>query len=135
MIETYEKFRIEDQDKKNDFFIEVNWSDDKDVKECRILKITFPNGEKAFIKRENLNAMLFAIGRKEDQRKMIPQKIETVHHYKTVLGIKATKDIHKGENINFPVEMTVPCSFTKEMIGEFKPGKILTPHDIHPLIK
>lgn len=119
MIQTYEKFRMPDENKLNDFFVEVNWNPkDEKTNESKLLKITFPDGRTAMIKREYLNQMLFAIGNPDDQKKLIPQKLETVHWRKTILGVKATKDIKKGEMVNFPIEISFPCSTVKQIIGE-----------------
>lgn len=121
MLTTYEKFRLQDEDKKNDFFLEVNWEENNEkINECKIIKVIFPNGDVSFIKREYLNSMLFMFGTEDDQRKMIPQTLETVHWRKTVLGVRANKDIHKGEMINFPLEISFPCKFTQQIIGEVK---------------
>lgn len=114
-----------DKSKKNDFFAEVNWKqDDKATNECKVIKFTFPNGDECLVDRDHLNQMLFAIGTPEDQRKMIPQEIEMVHWRRTVLGIKATKDIHAGEMINFPIEISFPCTLAQEIVGEKHKGKV-----------
>ena|SRR3990167_8950358 len=127
MLLSHEKFRLMDEAKKNDFFAEVNFEEDnKDTNECKIFKFTFPNGDVAHIQRKYLLEMLFACGKPEDQQKMIPQTLETVHHYKTVLGIKATNDIAKGEMVNFPIELSVPCNaLRQDIIGALpNDGKI-----------
>ena len=59
------------------------------------------------------------MGTEEQQRKMIPQKISEARYLRTTLGIKATKDIRKGEMINVPVELKLP-SIEQEIIGEIK---------------
>ena len=119
MILDHEKFRLQDESKENDFFIEVNWNPkDKKTNECKILKVVFPNGDEAFIKRDHLLAFIFAIGKAEDQEKLIPQKLEPVHWKRTVLGVRAKQDIQKGEMINFPVELSVPCAaLQQDVIG------------------
>lgn len=130
MIKNYEKFRLIDKAGRNDFFCNVNWNpEDEDTNECKIFKFTFPDGKEAHVERKHLLEILFACGRAEDQQKMIPQTLETVHHYKTVLGIKANKDIGKGEMVNFPVELSVPCSALREDVisslpSEYKRGKL-----------
>ncbi len=118
MIEGHEKFRLQDKDGKYDLFAEVNWKDDPKIKECKVIKFEL-DGKTAYINRDNLLAMLFAIGRPEDQRKMIPQKQTKVKWYETVVGVKATKDIHKGETITFPLKISLPAE-EKEIIGEVK---------------
>ena len=124
MIENYEKFRISDLNKEKDFFIEVNYKDDPETNQCKILKITFPNKDVAYIKRDELMAFLFAIGRPEDQRKMIPQRIRRTRWYETVIGVKATKDIRKGEMMNFPIKISLP-DVSEEVIGEIKKDYII----------
>lgn len=119
MLTEYQKFQLPDENGNQHIVAEVNWRED-DIKtnESKIIRFTMPDGEKAYVKRENLNQVLFAIGRPEDQQKMIPQKIETVHHQMVQLGITAHKDIRKGEKINInPITVSVPCTIAKEFIG------------------
>ena len=136
MIQTHEKFNLVDPDNASqNIFWEVNWNpEDKRTNQCKVIKMTLPDGSVKFVSRKILLEILFAIGKAEDQQKMIPQTLETIHHYKTVLGIKATKDISKGEMINFPVELSVPCAaLQQDVIGgipkgakEIRNGKIST---------
>lgn len=120
MLDTYEKFRIKDESGDNHFFVEVNWDlKDKKINECKLLKITFPDGKIAYVKRELMHEMLFAIGDAESQKKMIPQKVIHTKWLETVLGIKATKDIRKGEMINVPVKISLP-SQEEEIIGKLR---------------
>lgn len=105
MIDNYEKIRVPDENKKNDFFVEVNF-DKKD--KCKVLRVTFPDGKQAFVKKEYLNAILFAIGNDEEQRQMIPTTVQQVRWYETVVSVKAKKDIHKGDNITFPIKISIP---------------------------
>src|SRR3990167_176864 len=126
MIDYYEKFRLLDENKENEFYAEVNWdSEDKKSNQSKLIRFTFPDGKTAVVKKELLNTMLFAIGTEDEQRQMIPQTLETVHHYKTLLGIKANKEIAKGEMLNFPIELSIPCAtLRKEIIsGIPKPKK------------
>lgn len=122
MIEGHEKFRLPDKSGKDKhLLIEVNWKpDDEKTNRCQVLKLTYPDGTEAFIDKSHFHAIMFAIGNPEEQTKLIPQKVETVHWRKTVLGIKALKDIRKGEMINFPIEISFPCGLAKEIIGEAK---------------
>ena len=124
MIEKYDKFRISDLNKEKDFFVEVNYKDDPEINQCKILKITFPNKDVAYVKRDQLMAFLFAIGRPEDQRKMIPQRIRRTRWYETVIGVKATKDIRKGEMMNFPIKISLP-DVSEEVISEIKKDYII----------
>ena len=118
MLKTHEKIRVPDINKEKDFFAEVNWAPkDKRTNECKVIRFSFPNGDSALVLREHLNAILFAIGKEEDQRKLIPQTINRSRHYETVVGVVATKNIQKGEQINFPIKLTLP-TFSEEIIAE-----------------
>jgi|SRR3990167_2101122 len=128
MLKEREKFNIIDVDERSTGMVwEVNWSEQEEVKDCKLVRMTFPDGKTAIVPTKILLEVLFVCGQPEDQQKLIPQTLETIHHYKTTLGIKATKDIHKGEMINFPIELSVPCSALREdVIGslpkEYKQG-------------
>ena len=115
MIDGNQKFRIPDSGGKNHIEAEVNW--DESQKRCEMIKLTFHDGKKAFVKRDDLSHILFAIGDKETQMALTPQKISTVHHFRTVLGIEAKKDIKKGEMVNFPIELPVPCDHVRTVYG------------------
>lgn len=119
MLKHHEKFRMLDVAKENDFFMEVNWKpNDEKTNECKIVRFTFPDGKEALIKREHLHSVLFAIGKAEDQVNMVPQVHETIRNLETVLGITATKDIHKGEKINVRVKIPIPMGKREEFIGK-----------------
>ena len=120
MLITNEKFRIIDKNNRSTgIVLEVNWSpkDDKTNK-CQIIKLTY-DGKEYFVDRNLFLEFVFAIGRPEDQQKMIPQTITNVKWYETILGIKATKDIHKGEMINVPIKLTLPTQ-ERDTISEIR---------------
>lgn len=128
MLKEHEKWLLPDEGGKNQFFAEVNFNDKEEVKDCKIVRFTFPDGSESHVNIKYLMEILFACGKPEDQQKLIPQTLETIHHYKTTLGIKAAKDISRGEMINFPLELSIPCSALREdVIGslpkEYKRGK------------
>ncbi len=119
MLNHYEKFRMQDEGKNNEFYVEVNWDKNPKTNDCKVLKFTFPDGTESFVKREYLNALLFAIGSQEEQRKLIPQTITRVKWYETVVSVKAKKDIPKGDLITFPIKLSLP-SMEQEAIAEVK---------------
>lgn len=104
--------------------MEVNWND-KDAKsnESKIVKFIWPDGNTTLVKREHLMGVLFALGTPEQQRKMIPQTMSKVRWYETVLTVKASKDVRKGEDLTFPVKLSLP-PIEEEVIQEL--GKNLT---------
>lgn len=124
MIEGHEKFKMKGEGNSGVFFMEVNWKgeNDEQTNNCKLIKFIFPNGDTSIIKKEHLNAVLFALGTAAEQMKMIPQKMTRVKHYETTLGVKATKDIKKGETIVFPLSITLP-SAEQEAIAEIKREK------------
>ena len=120
MLKEHEKFRVLDENKINNFFIEANWKGkDPRTNDCKVLRFTFPGGKEAYIKKEYLNAILFALGNEVEQRQLLPQKLSRVRWYETILGIRAEKDIHKGEMINVPVKLSIP-SEEEQIIGELR---------------
>lgn len=84
-----------------------------------MIKVTFPNGQEQIIRREHLHAILFAISGPEEQRKLIPETTIKTRWYETVVGVVAKKDIRKGEEIRFPIKLSLP-TFEEEIIGDMK---------------
>lgn len=120
MLKSHEKFRMIDENKQNEFFIEVNRNPkDKTSNDCQLIIFVHPDGTETTIKREHVMSMVFAMGTEEQQRNLIPQRITETRFYKTVLGIKATKDIAKGEMINVPVQIPLP-PVQREVVGSIK---------------
>lgn len=119
MIEGHQRFRIPDHSGNNHIIAEINWDEsDPEVAKCRLIKFKLPDGTRSIVKRDDLNQILFAIGDKESQMSLIPQELQAVHWRKTILGVKATKDIKKGEMVNFPIEISFPCTnVAKKIIG------------------
>lgn len=122
MIIEYEKFRVPDDNKKHDWFFEVNYDDKPETQDCKILKVTHPDKSVSYVKKEHLMAILFAIGNAAEQREMTPQIVTKTKRYETVLQVKATKDIRKGESITFPVSFTLPVS-REDKIGAVPKSK------------
>jgi len=120
MVEEYQKFRLTDLNGKRDFFVEVNWApENEDINQCKVLRFTFPKKGSAYIKKEDLLALLWIIGSPKEQRKMIPQKITKVRHYITTLWVQVKKDCKAGDIIKVPVNITLPA-VSEEIIAELK---------------
>ena len=122
MIDTHEIFVMRDSSGKNNFEMEVNWSDNEELKDCKVLRVKFPNGDVSYVRKEQLNELLFAIGSRSEQEKMIPQKIRRSRWYETTLKIKAQKDIRRGEDIITKVKLALP-TVEEEVIAEIKRDK------------
>lgn len=120
MIKHYEKFRLEDENKNNEFFAEVNWDvKDKKTNDSKLIRFTFPDGTTSVVRRDILNSIMFAIGTPEQQQNMIPQTISKVRWYETVLNVQAKKDIRKGESVVFPVKLSLP-PIEEEILGDLR---------------
>lgn len=133
MITEYEKLQLVDADERaTGVTMEVNWKKDPKISECKIIKMTQKDGTVSYIKREMLQAFLFAIGTAEDQKAMIPTQITRSKWYETVVGVKATKDIKKGEEIRFPLKLSLP-DIHREAIEEVK-HDIKKKHIITPAV-
>lgn len=114
---------------------EVNWSEAEDVRDCQRIRIHVPKGkeDRTFVvKKEELHAVLFTFGNRQEQMKMIPQVESRSRHYETVLGIVAKQDIKKGEKINVAVSIPLP-TFEEEIIADAK-RDILKTHKGVPII-
>ena len=119
MLTEHEKFILGENEK---FFAEINWNpSDEDTNNCKVVKFTFPDGKQSYVKKKNLIEILFAMGSPEEQVKMIPQKLIRTRWYETVVGVKAKRNIGKGEMINFPIKLSLPDR-EEEIIGNRKVG-------------
>ncbi len=108
MISSYEKLKVADQNKSNDVVFEVNWNKhDESTKDCKLVRITV-GGKSAIIKKEDLISFLFIIGKEDEQRNLIPQQITRSRGYTTVVTVKAKHDIKEGDDVTFPLELTLP---------------------------
>jgi len=126
MMEDFNKYKFPDKKNNKGLVFEVNYSTDDKVFPCKMIK-WYVGDEMGFIEAKHLFEFLFTIGSRNEQRKMIPQELTRVKHYETIIGIKATKDIRKGEMINVPISITLPTE-REEAIAEIK-------HDIINPIK
>lgn len=103
---------------------EVNWRDDDEIKECKVIKFTFPDGKSTFVEKKYLHEFLFAIGKPDEQRKMIPQTIRPVHNTTLEFELQATKDIKKGEKIRTIRSVSIECPlYQQEVIGDIRADK------------
>lgn len=126
MLKDFARYIFPDKAGGNNLTFEVNYSpEDKDM-----AMIRWKCGDKTgFIERKHLFEFLWVIGKPEEQRKMIPQKLRKTRYIQKTIGIKATKDIRKGEMINCTINLDIPLS-EEEIVGEIqrsKSSKIIKP--------
>lgn len=122
MISEHNKFRLGTPEAG--VSLEVNWTDSEEVRDCKRIRVHIPKSkeDKSFvIKKEELNAILFVLGNKEEQMKMIPQVESRSRWYETVVTVKnkSGKPIPPGGDITFPITLTLP-TFEEEIISEAK---------------
>lgn len=97
---------------------EVNWNEkDAASNNSQVIKVSIDD-KQAYISRDDLLQFVFAIGKADDQIKLIPQTLTKVHAKKTVFTIKATKDIRKGEDVVFAAEVDFECPYAENVIAK-----------------
>lgn len=83
-----------------DIEIEVNYSDDPEIKDCKVFRVSM--GEKVFqIKRDELLRLLLALGDPSTQKKLLPTRVKNIKKIERRLHFrfKAKKDYREGETI------------------------------------
>lgn len=123
MLKTHERAEIKDLNGKGTgITMEVNWApDDEKSNESKLIRLKVDD-KKYVVRKEEFLSFLWLIGNEDEHRKMIPQKLTKVRWYETVLSVKANKDIRKGEQITFPIKISLPA-IEEEVIGEIKKHK------------
>jgi len=120
MLHSHEKIRIPDIARERDLVLEVNWNQkDPRTNECKAIRVHYPDGSMATIAKEHLHAFLFSIGTEEQQRQLIPQTTKRSRWYETTISVKAKKDIRQGEEITFPLKLSLP-TLEQEVVAEMK---------------
>ena len=118
MIKEHEKMMLPDENGSHEVYAEVNWNPkDERTNECKVIRLTFPNGDTSYVKREYFLSFLFAFSKEEDQARMVPVEKQEVRYIETVVGITATKDIAKGEKIVTPISLPVPIGKEHTLAG------------------
>ena len=121
MIKSYTRGEIKDlYGKKTGVKLEVNWNpDDENSNDCKVIKLTLPEGKDYYVKKEEFLSFLWLIGTSEEHTKMIPQNIVTKRRFEGLVKMKATKDIRKGENIVARCFHDLPL-FEEEIVGRIQ---------------
>lgn len=124
MLSNHETFRFAEKGTGKEFSCEVNWNGNDG---CAKVRFTFPNGDKVVVDRNQLNTMLFAMGNRTDQMKMIPSVESRSRWYSTVVGVKNTtgKPIMPGQEVIFPLKLSLP-TFSEEVYAEAKKDVLKT---------
>ena len=119
MLKDWAKYTFPDKAKKNDLVFEVNYS----PTETHLETIRWRCGNKiGFIERKHLFEFLWVIGKSKEQQKMIPQTVRKTRYIEKLIGLKAARDIKKGEMLNFRINLDVPLS-EEELYSEIQRSK------------
>ena len=104
MITSHEKAEI-----GQGLVVEVNWN--KEVTPCKKMRLIDKNTKTEYIiDRGDFFGMMFMFADPDQQVEMIPTISTEVRSVRTMLKIKAKKDIKKGEFIVVPHEYFVPVT-------------------------
>ena len=135
MMSDHQVMRVPDENKIHPLELEVNWNP-RDTKSngCKLIRVLYPDGRQAILRKEHLMAAMFAFGNEVEQRQLIPQTTTRSKWYKTMLGITAHKDIRKGEKINVNVNIPIP-TVEEEVAAEIKRELLKKPALLRKLLK
>lgn len=100
MIDEHRRLNLQTTDNQK-IEVEVNFSKNPNVKDCKVLRFIFV--DKQFeVKRDDLTALLMAIGDVKTTKNLLPMKLTRVHKLERRLGMDftASKDYRKGETIH-----------------------------------
>lgn len=99
MLETHQVMKIKTQNGAQ-AELEINYSSNKKVIKSQMIKFKI-NGQEAEIKRNDFIAYMLAIGRMEDQKKLLPMTVTRIRKLERMLTfeIKLKKNHEAGETI------------------------------------
>ena len=112
MIEEAQKFGIEDLSGRTKCSIfavpkKVEVPDGEPTYTLETVEIEIDD-KKAIIALGDLRSIIFGLSDPKAQRDLLPIQMVTQRRYQTVLGVKASKNIKKGEMVNFKVDIPLP---------------------------
>ena len=111
MIEESQKFDLKDLSgkKKCSIFADPKKTVVDGVEDFTLDSLRFRIGdEEAIFSLGDIRTILFALSDNKAQRDMLPIQMVTQRKYQTVLGVKADRDIKKGEMVKFKVDIPLP---------------------------
>ena len=120
MIEESQKFDLKDRNKRivAELLAVPDVTEELGEKQYTLDEVELRIGdERARIALGDLRTILFALSSPKQQRDMMPLQMVTQRRYQTVLGVRAEKNIKKGEVVNFKVDIPLP-PIEKEIMME-----------------
>ena len=104
MISDSRKLNIQDYSGEgNDLEVLVNWNEV--VKPAKYVKFSI-GGKECVVKKEHFLHLAFILADEREQVKLVIADVTEVFNRDTVITIKATRLIQKGEDINIPVTIS-----------------------------
>lgn len=100
----------------NDIVCDINWNNNVRGK---FIKLTIGDVT-AVVKKDHLYGIMFMLGDEDQQQKLVnkfTRKYPVTKFFK-MIGVTTTKDIHKGEMINIPIEFTYNPETNQIIIGK-----------------
>lgn len=119
MVKDYAKFEI------GKLTVEVNWTKEKDVRNCQKVRITV-DGHSEEISKTDFDSMFFLFGDKDMQEQFVGMRDVEIVPITKMLGIKAKKDIKEGEIIAVQHSYHVPKEMREKLIALY-PDKYKIP--------
>lgn len=114
MLESQNKVTIPDLHNNHDLAIEINQN--QSAKDLRVLRVTM--GETtAYVKYEDLYALLFVMGTPDEQMDLMPVRQTTINKMVKQHKVIAKKDIKKGEFIIVNCSTDVPTTIVEGLRG------------------
>lgn len=114
MLTSYNKAVLRDLKGKRDLDFEVNFSKNPDFVEC--VRVTMGK-EEAIIPLEDIYGFIMIAGTPKQQDDLLPIKQTLVKKIIKRHVVQATKDIKKGEMINFRCETNIPVEVVEGLKG------------------
>lgn len=98
--------------------VEVNWSNHKDIKDCKLVKLKV-GGQELIVEREKLTSLMLLIGSIDDQKKLLPMKMTNIKKLERMLTFDwtASKDYRKGDKITVKAPWIDQVPITEEVFA------------------
>ncbi|MBU0579481.1 hypothetical protein KJ628_05965 [Patescibacteria group bacterium] len=131
MIDEQRRFNLPTVD-GGELEVEINWSEDPDVKDCKTLRFHDKANDRTFsIKRDDLVTLLLVVGDAKTQKDLMPIQVRKVRRIERLLHgtIKAKKNYTRGDSIEFTVPWIDEIPIDDEVLSGNMPGsksKIIT---------
>lgn len=130
MLNDHQTLRLKSLNDGKDIEVEVNFSDQEQVKNCQVLRLKY-DGKTMLVKQDDLLQIMLVIGSPETQKKLIPVTYNKVKKIERLLTFEfnASKDYRKGDKISIKapwIEEVVDTEAAYAGAVQKKKGKAIT---------